>query len=105
MPQPDQAPVRRSRSASEARRAAASTSRKASVGGGLVEHAGGVAHGDPQPPGGAHVDVVVADGHVAPRPGASPRRPPVSTALVDAVGEQAHHGVDVGASATSSSVV
>ena len=76
MPQPCQAPDRRSRSASPPEAAGGQDQEEGEVGRGLVEHPRRVADVDPQAPGGGDVDVVVADGHVghhlqpARRPGA-----------------------------------
>ena len=66
------------------------------IGGGLVEHAGRVAHRDAELGRGGDVDVVVADGHVRDDLHAAAGRGRVEHAGVDAIGEQADHRVDVG---------
>jgi hypothetical protein len=66
------------------------------VGGGLVEDAGGVAHGDAELGRGGDVDVVIADRDVRDDAQASTRGSGLQHRAVDAVGEQAHDPVDIG---------
>ncbi len=64
------------------------------VGGGLVEDAGGVADRDPELGRGRDVDVVVAHRDVG--DDAQPRSTGPEHRGVDAVGQDAHHRVDIG---------
>ena len=94
IPQAQGSPERTSRSASPSRRGGAEDQRQRQVGGGVVEHAGGVGDGDTAAGGGPEVDVVVADGDVG--DAAQLRAGGVEELVVDAIVQQGEHGVGAG---------
>ena len=113
-PHPDHAPPqRRSRFClrCQRRHGALEHEEEGDIGGGLVEHAGGIAHRHPQAAGGVDVDVVVSHRHVGDHSAGPPLPPPrlartIASSIRDTVRRQTRHSdfSTVPARATNSGV-